>query len=63
MPTPKPKPKPVGRPKLHKDHVKSTTLLVRLNAEDRKGVEEAAKAAGQTVSEWMRAAIHGVIHG
>lgn len=60
---PAPKPKPVGRPKLPKGHAKSTTLLVRLSAEDRKGVEAAAKRAEQTVSEWLRSTIHGVIHG
>ena len=60
---PKPKRKPVGRPKLAKGEAKSTTVLVRLSPEDRKGVETAAKAVGQTVSEWLRSAIHGSLHG
>ena len=46
-----------GRPKLH-DQAKSTTVLVRLNAEDRQRLEAAAKAKGQTVSEWMRSTIN-----
>jgi len=53
----KPNPRPVGRPKLH-DRAKSTTLLVRLNAEDRKRLESAAKAKDQTLSEWIREVIH-----
>ncbi len=60
---PKPKPRPVGRPKLAKGEAKSTTVLVRMSAEDRKGVEKAAKMAEQTVSEWLRSTIHGAIHG
>lgn len=63
MPEPKPKPKRVGRPKLAKGEAKSTTVLVRMSAEDRKGVEGAAKAASQSVSEWLRSTIHGAIHG
>lgn len=63
MPEPKPKPKPVGRPKLAKGEAKSTTVLVRMSAEDRKGMEKAAKVAGQTVSDWLRSTIHGAIHG
>ena len=59
----KPKPKPVGRPKLPKGHAKSTTVLVRMSAEDRKGVEAAAKAEGKTLSDWLRSTIHGAIHG
>ena len=54
---PKPKPRPVGRPKLH-DRAKSTTLLVRLNAEDRKRVEAAAAASNQTLSDWIRGTIN-----
>jgi predicted HicB family RNase H-like nuclease len=54
MPTRKPKPNPIGRPKLHKDHAKSSILPVRFNTEDRKRVEAAAKASGVNVSEWVR---------
>ena len=53
MPT-KPKPRPVGRPKLHKAHAKSSILPVRFNLEDRKRVELAAEAEGLSVSEWVR---------
>ena len=62
MPVAKPKVKPIGRPKLPKGHAKSTTMLVRMSEEDRRGVEAAAKANGQTVSEWLRTTIYGVIH-
>lgn len=57
MPEPKPKPKKVGRPTLPKGHAKTGALQVRLNAEDRKRVELAAKARKQTVSEWIRATL------
>lgn len=53
MPT-KPKPRPVGRPKLHKSHAKSSIIPVRFSAEGRKRVENAAKASKQTISEWTR---------
>jgi uncharacterized protein (DUF1778 family) len=54
---PKPKPRPVGRPKLH-GLTKSTTVLVRLSAPDREALEAAAKAKGQTISEWLRSTIN-----
>jgi len=62
MPVAKARPKPIGRPRMAKGEAKSSTVLVRMSAEDRKGVEAAAKAKGQTVSEWLRATIHGVLH-
>lgn len=61
MPPQKPKPNPVGRPKLPKGHAKASPIQVRLNAEDRKSAESAAKAKGQTVSEWIRSAIHAAL--
>ena len=54
MPASKPKPRPVGRPKLHRDHAKSSIMPVRFNATDRAKVEAAANAAGVSVSEWVR---------
>jgi hypothetical protein len=54
MPDPKPKPKKVGRPVLPKGHAKTGALQVRLNTEDRRRVEQAAKASKQTLSEWIR---------
>ncbi len=55
MPTPKPK--PVGRPKLHKDHAKSSIVPVRFSGTDRKRVEDAAREDGQSVSEWTRSVL------
>ena len=49
-----PKPKPVGRPKLAKGEAKSTIVPVRFNADDRKRVEQAARAEGQSLSVWIR---------
>jgi uncharacterized protein (DUF1778 family) len=46
-----------GRPKLH-DQAKSTTVLVRLSADDRQRLEAAAQAKGQTVSQWLRGTIN-----
>ncbi len=55
----KPKSRPVGRPKLHKAHAKSSIMPVRFNASDRAKVEAAATAAGVTVSEWVRQTLMG----
>ncbi len=55
------KPKPIGRPKMAKGEAKSSTVLVRMSTDDRKGVEMAAKAKHQTVSEWLRATLGGWI--
>lgn len=46
-----------GRPKLPKGQAMATPIQVRLNLEDRKAVERAAKAKDQTVSDWIRTAI------
>lgn len=61
MPVAKAKPRPIGRPKLHKDDAKSSIVPVRFNSEDRKRVEKAAKAKGQTVSHFIREAINAAI--
>lgn len=42
-----PKAKKMGRPKLPKGHAKALIVPVRVNAEDRKPFEKAAKADGQ----------------
>jgi predicted HicB family RNase H-like nuclease len=52
-----PKPKRPGRPKLPKGDAKSSIVPIRLNAEDRKRVEAAARASNQSVSEWIRSAL------
>jgi uncharacterized protein (DUF1778 family) len=53
-----PKPKKVGRPKLPKGEAKGRVVQVRLNADDLKRVTTAAKAKGQTLSDWIREAIN-----
>ena len=50
----KQKPKKMGRPKLPKGEAKARSIQVRLNGEAIKRVNAAAKASGQTVSEWIR---------
>ena len=59
MPTQKPKPRPVGRPKLN-GAAKSSTVLVRFSAEDRKRLDAAARASKQTLSEWIRQTLNTV---
>ena len=50
-----PKAKKMGRPKLPKGHAKGLIVPVRVNAEDRKLFEKAAKADGhKTLSAWIR---------
>lgn len=50
-----PKTKKIGRPKLPKGHAKGTIIPVRVNGEDRKLFEKAAKADGhKTLSGWIR---------
>lgn len=46
-----------GRPKLPKGTAKGSIVPVRFSPEDRKRVEAAAKASGQTVSEWVRSTL------
>jgi hypothetical protein len=50
------KPK-VGRPKLPKGEAKGRIVPIRLNPQDVKRIEMAAKASQKTVSEWIRGAI------
>lgn len=46
-----------GRPKLPKGQAMATPIQVRLNPDDRRKVERAAKVKGQTVSDWIRGQI------
>ena len=55
------KPK-VGRPKLPKGQAKGRIVPVRFDPESIKAVETAAKAKGQTVSEWIRSTLEAAIH-
>jgi hypothetical protein len=56
-----PKTRRPGRPKLPKGDAKSSIVPIRLNAEDRKRVEAAARAGNVTVSEWIRGALTAAI--
>ena len=50
-----PKTKKMGRPKLPKGHVKADIIPVRVNPDDRKLFERAAKASEhKTLSGWIR---------
>lgn len=50
-----PKTKKMGRPKLPKGHVKGDIIPVRVNPDDRKLFERAAKASEhKTLSGWIR---------
>ena len=51
------KPKKVGRPILPKGEAKAKIMPVRLNPDDRKRIEKAAKTKGQTVSQWVRSTL------
>ena len=48
----------MGRPKLPKGETKGRIVPVRFKAEDLKTMEAAARAAKQTLSEWVRSTIH-----
>ena len=50
-----------GRPKLPKGQAKGRIVPVRFAAEALKAVEVAAKAKGQTVSEWIRSTLDAAI--
>jgi hypothetical protein len=50
------KPK-IGRPKLPKGEAKGRIVPIRLNPQDVKRIESAARASQKTVSEWIRGAI------
>jgi hypothetical protein len=56
-----PKPKKVGRPKLARGEAKCKIVPIRLNAEDLKNVTAAARAKGQTVSEWVRSTLNSAL--
>ena len=49
--------RPVGRPKLPRGEERESILTLRLKPAERRELERAAKAAGQTVSAWAREAL------
>ncbi len=54
MPSSKPKPKRPGRPPLPKGNAKGEMLRIRVTANELRAIEFAAKANGQTRSEFIR---------
>ena len=50
-----------GRPKLPKGSAKGSIVPVRFSPEDRRRVEAAARANGQSVSEWVRSTLSAAI--
>ena len=61
MPSPK-KVRGPGRPKLPQGHAKGQIVPIRFKPEDLKRITAAAKAGNQTVSEWIRATVHGTLN-
>ena len=57
-----PKAKKVGRPKLPKGEAKGRIVPIRFRHEDLKAIEAAARAADQTVSEWVRSTIYATLN-
>jgi uncharacterized protein (DUF1778 family) len=51
----------IGRPKLPKGQAKGRIVPVRFTADDLRAIAAAAKANGQTVSEWVRSTIHATL--
>ena len=54
MPTLKPKPRKAGRPPLPKGSTKAAMLRIRVTADELRNIETAARASGQTRSEFIR---------
>jgi len=54
MPNEKPKPRKPGRPPLPKGNAKVVMLRVRVTPDELRTLEQAAKANGQTRSEFIR---------
>jgi len=57
-----PKPRKVGRPRLPKGEAKGRIVPIRFRNEDLKAMEAAARAADQTISEWVRSTIHATLN-
>ena len=58
---PKPKKAKVGRPKFPKGMAKARIVPVRFSAEDFKLIVREAKAAKQTISDWIRNMLNAAI--
>jgi len=51
----------VGRPKLPKGEAKGRIVPVRFTGDDLRAMEAKARAAKQSLSEWIRSTIHAAI--
>jgi hypothetical protein len=63
MPNMKPKPRKAGRPPLPKGSTKAEMLRIRVTADELRAIEAAAKASGQTRSEFIRGKLLATIGG
>jgi len=63
MPTLKPKPRKAGRPPLPKGSTKAAMLRIRVTADELRNIETAARASGQTRSEFIRGKLLATIGG
>jgi hypothetical protein len=52
-----------GRPKLPTGEAKGRIVPVRFNGDDLKRIATAAKASGQTISEWIRSTLSAALAG
>ena len=57
----KKKARKAGRPPLPKGEAKVGTLRIRVTPYELRAIESAAKAKKQSVSEWIRSALHAAI--
>ena len=55
------KPKRVGRPTLPKGNAKAATIRVRSTPNELRAYEIAAKAAKQSLSEWVRKTLNSAV--
>jgi len=53
----------MGRPKLPKGEAKGRIVPVRFKGDDLKAMAAKAKAADQSLSEWIRSTIHATLNG
>jgi uncharacterized protein (DUF1778 family) len=51
----------MGRPRLPRERVKSTPVLIRVTWDFRKALEKAAKARGMTMAAFIRATLEKAI--
>lgn len=63
MPNQKPKFRKAGRPPLPKGSTKAAMLRIRVTSDELRIIESAAKASGQTRSEFIRGKLLAIIGG